>query len=57
MSDDPLPFLPFARPSIGQREKQAVIEVLDSGWLTTGPQTKAFEERFAATVGAGTRSP
>ncbi len=46
------PYLPFARPSITDREKQAVLEVLDSGWLTTGPRTKLFEERFAATVGA-----
>lgn len=43
--------LPFARPSITEREKQAVLEVLESGWLTTGPRTKLFEERFAAFVG------
>ncbi len=46
------PFLPFARPSITDREKQAVLEVLDSGWLTTGPRTKLFEQRFAERVGA-----
>ena len=40
-------YLPFARPSITEREKAAVLEVLDSGWLTTGPRTKLFEERFA----------
>jgi dTDP-4-amino-4,6-dideoxygalactose transaminase len=45
------PYLPFARPSITEREKQAVLDVLESGWLTTGPRTKLFEERFAATVG------
>src|SRR6478735_7954047 len=45
-------YLPFARPSITAREKAAVLEVLDSGWLTTGPRTKLFEERFASTVGA-----
>jgi len=44
-------YLPFARPSITEREKQAVLDVLDSGWITTGPRTRAFEERFAATVG------
>lgn len=43
----PSPFLPFARPSITDREKQAVLEVLDSGWLTTGPRARSFEERFA----------
>jgi perosamine synthetase len=47
----PQPFLPFARPSITEREKRAVLEVLDSGWLTTGPRAKQFEERFAAAVG------
>jgi dTDP-4-amino-4,6-dideoxygalactose transaminase len=46
------PYLPFARPSITEREKQAVLEVLDSGWLTTGPRAKQFEEQFAAKVGA-----
>jgi dTDP-4-amino-4,6-dideoxygalactose transaminase len=46
------PHLPFARPSITEREKQAVLDVLDSGWLTTGPRTKMFEERFAAVVGS-----
>jgi dTDP-4-amino-4,6-dideoxygalactose transaminase len=45
------PYLPFARPSITDRERQAVLDVLDSGWLTTGPRTKLFEERFAAKVG------
>ena len=51
MTDPAQPFLPFARPSITEREKRAVLEVLDSGWLTTGPRAKQFEERFAAAVG------
>jgi dTDP-4-amino-4,6-dideoxygalactose transaminase len=46
------PFLPFARPSITDREREAVLEVLESGWLTTGPRTRMFEEQFAAKVGA-----
>jgi perosamine synthetase len=46
-----LPYLPFSRPSITDREKHAVLDVLDSGWLTTGPRTNLFEERFAAKVG------
>jgi perosamine synthetase len=46
------PFLPFSRPSITQREKQAVLEVMDSGWLTTGPRAKEFERSFAAYVGS-----
>jgi dTDP-4-amino-4,6-dideoxygalactose transaminase len=46
------PFLPFARPSITEREKAAVMEVLDSGWLTTGARAKEFEACFAEAVGA-----
>ena len=53
MTDDAgLPFLPFAFPSITDREKRAVLEVLDSGWLTTGARTKRFEETFAEKVGS-----
>jgi len=46
------PFIPFAFPSITDVERRAVLDVLDSGWLTTGPRTKEFEARFAETVGA-----
>jgi dTDP-4-amino-4,6-dideoxygalactose transaminase len=46
------PFLPFALPEIGEAEIAAVVETLRSGWVTTGPRTKEFEERFAAYVGA-----
>jgi dTDP-4-amino-4,6-dideoxygalactose transaminase len=51
MTSPELPYLPFARPSITDREKQAVMDVLDSGWLTTGPLTREFEAQFAAKVG------
>lgn len=44
-------FLPFARPSITDLEKQAALEVLSSGWLTTGPRAKEFEAAFAEKVG------
>jgi dTDP-4-amino-4,6-dideoxygalactose transaminase len=47
-----LEFLPFARPSITALERAAVLDVLDSGWLTTGPRTKEFEARFAEFVGS-----
>jgi dTDP-4-amino-4,6-dideoxygalactose transaminase len=40
-------FLMFNRPSIGAIEEGAVLEVLRSGWLTTGPRTKALEKRFS----------
>jgi dTDP-4-amino-4,6-dideoxygalactose transaminase len=45
-------FLPFARPSIGQDEIDTVVETLKSGWLTTGPKTRQFEQDFAAYIGA-----
>jgi perosamine synthetase len=44
--------IPFHRPSLGGAERDAVIEVLDSGWLTTGARTAAFESAFAAFAGA-----
>ena len=45
-------FLPFALPDLGDAEKQQVMEVLDSGWITTGPKSRQFEQEFAARVGA-----
>lgn len=44
-------FLPFHLPSLGAEEHRAVEEVLRSGWLTTGPRAKQFEENFAGFVG------
>jgi perosamine synthetase len=43
--------IPFHRPSIGPEELQAVREVLESRWLTTGPVAQQFEHEFAAFVG------
>jgi perosamine synthetase len=37
----------IAKPLIGAEEKQAVMEVLDSGIIAQGPRVKAFEEAFA----------
>jgi dTDP-4-amino-4,6-dideoxygalactose transaminase len=45
-------FVPFALPSLGKEEEGAVLEVLRSGWLTTGKVARAFEAEFAAFVGA-----
>jgi UDP-4-amino-4-deoxy-L-arabinose-oxoglutarate aminotransferase len=53
MTTTPQPFLPFARPDIGEQEISAVVECLRSGWLTTGPRTKEFERRFADVVQPG----
>jgi dTDP-4-amino-4,6-dideoxygalactose transaminase len=46
--------IPFARPFIGVEEEDAVLRVLRSGWLTTGPEALAFETEFAAFLGGGT---
>lgn len=44
-------FLPFHVPAIGNEEIAAVIEVLKSGWLTTGSRVRDFEQQFARFVG------
>jgi perosamine synthetase len=44
--------LPYGRQSIDEDDIQAVVDVLRSDWLTTGPKVGEFEEAFAAWVGA-----
>jgi perosamine synthetase len=44
--------LPYGRQSIDEDDVQAVVDVLRSDWLTTGPKVGEFEEAFAARVGA-----
>ena len=44
-------FLPFTRPSIDEDTIAGVAEVLRSGWITSGPQVKAFEAQLSAYVG------
>jgi dTDP-4-amino-4,6-dideoxygalactose transaminase len=44
-------FVPFAMPDIGEAEIDSVVDTLRSGWLTTGPKVKQFEEDFAKYVG------
>ena len=39
-------FLPFSRPAMGVEELAAVKEVLESGWITTGPKNQALEQAF-----------
>lgn len=46
-------FLPFSRPSIGEKDIAAVVEVLYSGWLTTGPKAAEFERAFCDYTGCG----
>jgi dTDP-4-amino-4,6-dideoxygalactose transaminase len=44
--------VPFARPSFTGGEAAALAEVIESGWVSQGPRVRAFEEAFAARVGA-----
>ncbi|MEH1770966.1 MAG: DegT/DnrJ/EryC1/StrS family aminotransferase [Nostoc sp.] len=46
-------FIPFALPDIGEEEIAEVVDSLRSGWLTTGPKTKRFEQEFADFIGSG----
>ncbi|MBL8177150.1 MAG: DegT/DnrJ/EryC1/StrS aminotransferase family protein [Bryobacterales bacterium] len=45
-------FLPYCLPLIGEEEINEVIDSMRSGWVTTGPKVKRFEEDFAAYTGA-----
>ena len=47
-----MPFLPYGRQSIDEDDIQAVVDVLRSDWLTTGPKVGEFEQAFAETTGA-----
>ena len=44
--------IPIARPQMGTEEKERVWEALESGSLAQGPRVRAFEEAFAAAIGA-----
>ncbi len=44
--------LPYGRQSVDEADIAAVVEVLRSDWLTTGPKFAEFEEAFASRVGA-----
>ena len=43
--------IPFSPPDITDEEISNVVEVLKSGWITTGPKTKLFEQRIAEYCG------
>jgi dTDP-4-amino-4,6-dideoxygalactose transaminase len=45
------PFLPFTRPTIDDETVAGVAEVLRSGWITSGPQVKAFEAKLSEYCG------
>ena len=43
--------IPFSPPDITEEEIANVVEVLKSGWITTGPKTKLFEQKIAEYCG------
>lgn len=45
-------FLPFARPSISREAIAEVVACLESGWITTGPRVRKFEQLLADYLGA-----
>jgi perosamine synthetase len=45
--------VPFYRPDLTEKEVEEVVDTLRSGWLTSGPKVRRFEQEFAAAVGAG----
>ena len=49
-------FLPFSLPEIGNEEIEEVVDSLKSGWVTTGPKAKRFEEDFATYLGSNTQA-
>lgn len=44
--------IPFTKTTLGEEEKKAIADVIDSGWVVMGDKTKQFEEEFAKYVGA-----
>lgn len=49
--------IPFSPPDLSELEKKEVIEVLNSGWITTGPKTKLFEKNIAEYLGVSKETP
>ena len=47
-----VPMIPVARPLLGEDEAAAARRAILSGWVTQGPEVAAFEQEFAAAVGA-----
>jgi len=45
--------IPFARPTLGEEEIEAIRSVIDSGWVTQGPKVSQFERTFSELTGSG----
>jgi dTDP-4-amino-4,6-dideoxygalactose transaminase len=45
-------FLPFSPPTLGDEERNEVMDTLKSDWITTGPKTKLFETKLKASLQA-----
>jgi len=45
--------LPFTRPTLGEEEYVAVRDVLQSGWITSGPRVLELEKELADYIGGG----
>ena len=39
--------VPFSPPDVGEEEIKEIAEAANSGWITTGPKTKQFENEIA----------
>jgi dTDP-4-amino-4,6-dideoxygalactose transaminase len=46
--------IPFSPPRMDEKITQAVVEALNSGWITTGPKTKLFEKKLTEYCGCKT---
>jgi perosamine synthetase len=53
MSAESLPFIPPAKPIVGDDERAAVDRVMRSGMIAQGPEVAAFEQEFGAAVAGG----
>lgn len=49
----PTDYLPFTRPTLDQETLDGVVDVLKSGWITTGPQVEKLEIALAEYLGDG----
>ncbi|MCW8344990.1 UDP-4-amino-4-deoxy-L-arabinose aminotransferase [Vibrio sp. ZSDZ65] len=45
-------FLPLCRPAVDEKDIQAVVDVLRSGWITTGPKNADLESKISEHTGA-----